>query len=186
MAKRFTDTTKWQLRWFRNLTPANKLFWHYLNDACDHAGFWNVDFGLASFQLSQPLDEEEVLEVFADKVTVLEQGDKWFIKDFVEFQYGELKPTNNTHKSVLKLLSKYSEGLGRGLAGAKDKDQDKAKDMVMEKAKEEDKTKHTSKPFKRCHLHNIDIWGPFERCPKCEAGEPYSFEIPKQRSDTVM
>jgi hypothetical protein len=38
MAKRLTDSNKWNDSWFTNLPMDIKLVWIYLLDACDHAG----------------------------------------------------------------------------------------------------------------------------------------------------
>ncbi len=177
MSKRFTDTDKWKQKWFRGLSLENKLFWHYLCDNCNHAGIWEVDFALASFQLGIDLDEQEVKRTFATKIDELDDGERWYINEFVEFQYGELKDNNHAHASVIKILSKHglngfshthpaSEGLAsppkENLLGHKDKDQDKAKDVVMEKDKEI--RKHPL-PTHYCKKHDYTHWEAF--CPKC-------------------
>jgi hypothetical protein len=141
MAKRFTDSDKWKRKWFRDLTPAHKLFWQYLADNCNHGGIWEVDFGLASFQIGVELDEDEINRIFGDRITVLDNGERWFINNFVDFQYGELKKNNNVHLSVAQILSKYglhpsNGGLSQPLASPSSGDKDKAKDMVKEKDKD--------------------------------------------------
>jgi len=168
MAKRFTNSGKWQTKWFRGLSPTNKLFWHYLNDSCNHAGIWEVDFGLASYQLGEELNEEETKKTFADKITVFDNGERWIINDFVEFQYGELQLTNNAHKSVMKILRKHGlEGLLRGWAGHKDKDQDQDQDKAKEvdKEKDKDKARVYSLPSQYCSKHDFKHSETF--CPKC-------------------
>ena len=129
MAKRFTDTGKWKKKWIRELNPDMKLFWFYLLDNCDHAGVWEVDIDLASFQIGVKLDEARILKVFNRKIVSFKDG-KWFIPKFIEYQYGELNESNRAHSSVIKILTKYGlyKGLARGLQGAKDKDKDKDKD----------------------------------------------------------
>ena len=40
MAKRFTDTMKWNEDWYLDLALVDKLFWIYICDNCDHAGIF--------------------------------------------------------------------------------------------------------------------------------------------------
>lgn len=134
MAKRMTDTAKWEDDWFLGLAPLDKLFWNYLCDKCDHAGIWKVNLRLASFYMGAEYAFD--LTRFAGRILDLENG-KWFIRGFVAFQYGELNDKNPAHKSVMKILEKEGipegalKGLTRGSVGPKDKDKekDKAKDL---------------------------------------------------------
>lgn len=130
MAKRYTDSDKWKKQWFRKLNPQHKAFWVYLTDNCNHAGVWDVDFELASFIVGCPLDEQEIRLAFQKQYTELNHGKKWLIKDFVNFQYGDLNPGNRVHASVIAILEKEGayKGLTRGLQAPKDKDKDKDKD----------------------------------------------------------
>jgi len=110
MAKRFTDTEKWKKKWIRNLSLEHKLFWMYLLDDCNHAGIWDVDMDVANIRLGTKLDEETILEEFSEKIASLDDGRKWFIPKFIEFQYdGELNPDNRAHASVIKHLK--SQGI---------------------------------------------------------------------------
>ena len=52
--------------------------------------------------------------------------DKWHIKGFIDFQYGELKDTINAHISVIKILTKY--GLYKGHTSPSQAPKDKEKD----------------------------------------------------------
>lgn len=172
--KRFTDTCKWMKPWFRNLTAHQKLFWSYLLDNCDHAGIWDVDLGLASFFIGVEIDDE-FLTPFAKQITQVNDGKQWFIRDFVEFQYGELKPTNKLHASVLKILEKYGIDssinnndspllapcmpLGSPGIGAKEKDKEKEKEK--EKVLSATNIKRAM-PLNRVHdcwLKGIEILG---------------------------
>jgi hypothetical protein len=131
MAKRLTDTEKWRKPWFRNLKPKHKCFWQYLIDNCNHAGVWEVDFNLASYFIGTKLEENELREVFKKQYVELDNGKRWFIRDFVEFQYGCLNPNNNLHKSVINTLEKsgVDEGLVCPTGGAIDKEEDKDKEI---------------------------------------------------------
>jgi hypothetical protein len=133
MAKRFSDTDKWKKPFIRSLQAPYKLLWLYILDDCDHAGVWQVDMEIANIKIGENLNTETALKQFGDKITVFDSGEKWFIKDFIDFQYGELNPKNRVHESVLSILKKYNlileiKHLTSPLQGAKDKDKDKDKD----------------------------------------------------------
>ncbi len=143
MAKRFTDTEKWKKKWLRQLSSEYKLFWVYLLDDCTHAGIWDVDMEIANIRLGLELEEEKVLDVFKDKILSIDNGNKWFVPGFIDFQYGDLNSGNRVHNSVISSLKKEGayKGLKHPLQGCKDKDKDKAKDKDKDKAKNKDKQK---------------------------------------------
>jgi hypothetical protein len=133
MAKRFTDTNKWRKEFIRGLQGAYKLLWLYILDECDHAGIWHVELDVAGLRIGYDLNPKATEAAFNDHIVVFDNGKKWFIPDFIEFQYGELNPENRAHKSVLDQLEKYKlKGHLRGLQGRKDKD----KEQEMDKDKE--------------------------------------------------
>lgn len=131
IAKRFTDSEKWKKGWFRKLNPVYKCLWVYICDNCNMAGIWDVDFELAEIFIGAKLEPQEIKEVFKKQYQELNSGSKWFIKDFISFQYGELIENNNFHKSVVALLKKAGvfEGLISPSRGA----------LVKEKVKDKDK-----------------------------------------------
>lgn len=140
MPKRFTDTDKYRKPFFRGLRGAYKLLWDYLYHNCDNAGIWIKDFEIAQTYIGSDMviSEEEALKFFGDRVTVFDDGAKWFLPSFIEFQYDctveQLNPKNNAHLSVIKKLKK--EGLISPSPGAQDKDKDKDKDPVLNNKKE--------------------------------------------------
>ena len=139
MAKRFIDTALFSKKWIRELDVDMKLFWIYLLTKCDHAGIWDVDIDLAAFQIGVELDETTILNTFNRKIVPFKDG-KWFIPKFIEYQYGELNENVNTHKSVIKLLTKYglfvdNQLLPNSLATVQDKDKDKVKDKKKDQIK---------------------------------------------------
>jgi hypothetical protein len=144
MANRFTDTGKWDKEWFRKLAPKYKVFWFYIVERCNHAGIWDVDFETASHFVGEILIREQTFELLQEHITILNGGKKWFIPDFIEYQYKvpmeQLNPENRVHQSVLLLLRKHNllpfKGLVSPIQGCKDKDKDKDKDMVKDKEKE--------------------------------------------------
>lgn len=105
MGKRFTDSDKWSDVWFRQLPPLAKLFWVFLLDKCDCAGFWKTDYELASFLVGKSIDES-ILAHFEGRIEKI-NGDKLWIVKFVDFQYGLLREEVSPHRPVVKILAKY-------------------------------------------------------------------------------
>lgn len=108
MAKRFTDTEKWKRDWYLNLTPTEKVFWSYLCDVCSPAGIWNVSWKSAEFHVGGKLDKRKIEETFAKQIVPIDSGRKWFLVDFVAFQYKHLNPNNPAHKGAIEELQRYS------------------------------------------------------------------------------
>jgi hypothetical protein len=133
MAKRFTDSEKWNHGWFRKLKPEMKCVWFFILDRCDHAGIYIHDIEAMCFNVGAEITTEEFETVFGDKLQKFD-SDKYHIKAFIEFQYGELSETNNAHKSVISKLKKLApqEPLKSPTSGAQDKeeDKDKVKDII--------------------------------------------------------
>ena len=140
MPKRYTDTDKWKKIWFRKLKNDHKVFWMYVLDQCDHAGIWEVDFELASY-FCKGIKESEIRKTFVKQYHEFDDGKRWFIKDFIEFQYRGLDESNRVHNSVITILKRH--GLYKVLISflheAKDKDIYKYQDKVKEKDKEKGK-----------------------------------------------
>lgn len=134
MAKRLTDTTKWDRKNFQDLSLKMKLVWFYLVDRCDHAGIWHVNLDLMSFQVGEKISIDDLRQEFGNKLVWLSDS-KVFIPDFIDFQYGKLNSANRMHKSVIEILEKEGayKALGSPLQGAKDKDKDKDKDKNKKK-----------------------------------------------------
>jgi hypothetical protein len=142
MAKRFTDTDKWKKPFIRGLQGAYKLLWFYICDDCDHAGIWHVDIEVAKIRTGQEINEEDAIKFFAEKIQVFDNGAKWFIPSFIEFQYPSgLSPANKAHGGVLKILEKYDllkkefKPLTSPLQGDKDMDKDKEEGNGLGKGK---------------------------------------------------
>jgi hypothetical protein len=144
MAKRFTDTEKWKKPFIRNLSAPYKLLWLYICDDCDHAGIWQVDIDVARIRIGEQITECEALKFFGDKVVRIDEGNKWYIPSFIDFQYPSgLNPDNKAHGGIIKVLQKYNlidaefKPLVSTLYGAMDmdKEMDKDKDKVMVKKK---------------------------------------------------
>lgn len=157
MAKRFTDTNKYKKPFIRGLKGAYKLLWDYLYHDCDHAGIWIVDFEIAQLYIGSDMQisKPEALKYFnSDEIRIIEvdNGSRWFIPSFIDFQYGTLNEFNRAHKSIISILNKYElykhKPLTSPLQGRKDMDMDM--DKEMDKEKEE---KGSFKTFENTELH---------------------------------
>ena len=109
MAKRFTDTMKWEEDWYLDLSLTQKLFWIYICDNCNHAGIFRPNKRLFEMLIGDKINLEKFLaQVNEDKlrISILANG-RWYITGFIEFQYGSnLNANNRVHKSILKLLKR--------------------------------------------------------------------------------
>ena len=108
MAKRFTETMKWNEDWYLDLSLADKLFWIYVCDNCDHAGIFKPNKRMFELLIGHEINVESFLDnvnLNKPRICVLGNG-RWFLTGFIEFQYGnKLNPNNRVHKSILKLLN---------------------------------------------------------------------------------
>jgi hypothetical protein len=132
MAKRFTDTDKWKKDFIKSLPIEYKCFWFFILDDCDHAGIWHVDFEIAEMRLGIKLSQQKARGFFGERVVEFDNSKKWFIPDFIHFQYGEFTEKNKLYKTVTSVLKKYNlmEHLSP-INGVKE--QDKEKDQEKEK-----------------------------------------------------
>ncbi len=109
MGKRFTDSDKWKKPFIRNLSVEHKLLWFYILDDCDVAGLWEVDIDVAEIKIGFKIDKKNALLAFENKIIEIDNGSKWFIPSFLEFQYGsQLSKANNIFRSIEKVLDKYN------------------------------------------------------------------------------
>jgi len=132
MPKRFTDTDKWKKPFIRSLPTPYKLLWFYILDDCNHAGIWEVDIEVAEIRTGEKFTEKLAIEIFGDRVQKIADS-KWFLPDFISFQYGELNEKNRVHFSIIQILNKYKiKPLTSPLQGVKDKEQDKDKEKEKE------------------------------------------------------
>lgn len=125
----------------RGLEAPYKALWIYLLCECDHAGVWVVELDVAQIRMGLKLDPEKVIEKMGGAVVPVDGGSKWYLPDFVSFQYGKLNPANRVHASVLDRLSSLgidpeNKPLTSPLKGAKDKDKDKDTQKEKERAHE--------------------------------------------------
>lgn len=86
--KIFTDSCKWDDKWFRSQSPQSKLIYLYICDVSDHAGVWEFDGDLLRLHLKVDWSDEKIESLMVDlkpKVNTLPNG-KYFIKNYITFQ----------------------------------------------------------------------------------------------------
>ena len=110
MVKRFTDTDKFNDKWYRSLSPKQKCIWEYMLATCDIAGFFEIDYENMSFHIGANVTRDD-FEKFKGKVQFLTK-ELIFIPNFVLFQQkinslNELNPKNNCHKGIIDILNKH-------------------------------------------------------------------------------
>jgi len=106
MAKRFTDTRKWEDPWYQDLSPEMKCVWGFILDHCDNAGVWVVNTKLMCFQIGVKVSLEKIKSVFGNRLNEFADGKIWVPK-FIEFQYGKLSESCLPHKKVFELLKAH-------------------------------------------------------------------------------
>lgn len=130
------DTSFFRKQSVRAMKAPYKALFIYLLCECDHAGIWDVEMDVAEARLGMKLDQEKAVSELGGAVVEVAPG-KWYLVDFVEFQYGALNPLNRVHASVLSRLTSLgidpeNKPLTSPLQGAKDMDKDKDKDTELE------------------------------------------------------
>lgn len=151
--KRFTDAEKWKDSFFEQLSKDYKLAWLYLLDDCDNAGLWNKSIKRLNFHCDTNFTEEEILRVFEKRLQPI-TNDKWFIKKFMDFQYG-LNWLTSSNKAVVSAKTKL-ESIGvliqdnnknytlsipyeYPIDTSKDQDKDKVKGKYIDQETDQDK-----------------------------------------------
>lgn len=150
MAKRFTDTTKWNEDWFLDLPIQHKLFWIYICDNCDYAGVYKPNKKLFEFCVGYDIDDKVFLESVnkeKKRIKVLNNG-RWYLLGFIEFQYGKkLNPDSRVHNNIIKILNANNIKSGFSLEGFKKKSQPRTIQEVTQYFKEKGSNKREGERF---------------------------------------
>lgn len=106
MPKRFTETEKWDRPWFRNLPVEYKALWIYICDTCNPGGVWYVDMEKANFMIGAKIEKEKAAKTLSKQIEIIDDGSRWHVKSFIEFQYGckpeNLSPSSSVHRGAIK------------------------------------------------------------------------------------
>jgi hypothetical protein len=156
MAKRYTDSEKWQDNWFTDLTNDQKIIWIYLLDHCDNAGLWKININNLNYFCSTNLSVGELLSIFNKRLTQI-NVDVCLINKFCVYQYG-LDFLNSKNKAVESAINKlilvglvkkidekytlsipYQYSIDTPKDKEEDKEEDKVKFQDIDKDKVQDK-----------------------------------------------
>lgn len=109
MAKRYTETTKWDDPWFRKLSPKMKCVWTFLTDNCDWGGFWKVDLEALIFYIGGTFTAAEILKSMGSRIHAFKhkEEDIWLLPTFIPFQIEIPKKNCPAHKPVFQAIEKY-------------------------------------------------------------------------------
>ena len=139
MAKRLTDSDKWNDDWYISLDNDYRIIWQWLLDNCNHAGICKRSIKLLNMMCNTNISEEEMVKNMDGRVISIDNN--WFIPKFLKFQYTGLHSNKPVIVSVVKELEKYGydklipECFGNDYVIIKDKDKDKDKDNTQKQNK---------------------------------------------------
>lgn len=110
MAKRFIEQNFFKDPFVRGLPSPLRGFYIYLILECNNGGLWDVEIDVARLRCGIPdsITDEQIIDCFSDKIIQLDNGQKWFIKNFLKVQHkGEMNIKNKAHKNFISELQKY-------------------------------------------------------------------------------
>lgn len=161
MAKRFIDSSMFDKDWFLDLPSKYKILWIYIISKCDVAGVFDPSLKQASRTLGEVYDYDETLSAMQKQIE--EINGKWFVKDFIRFQYGShvspkmVKPINDSLSNVNLSIQEYaSKQRNYTVYETTDTPKDKDKDKDIDKEKDKDKDKDTAIDIEQTLLRE---WG---------------------------
>jgi len=156
MAKRFTDSEKWEDPFFSNLTNDEKVIWFYMLDHCDNAGILKINIKNINYFCSTNITVEDLFTKFKGRITRI-TDDTCIINKFCTFQYGPdfLTSTNKAVISAIKKLTElgiiqkidgtYTLSIGYQYPLDTPKEKEKEEEQVKEEVKEEVKVDEINK-----------------------------------------
>lgn len=102
MAKRFTDTDKWDDDWFLDLPPHMKCVWEYLRDKCDGGtGLIKISFKKMSLLIGVEISRSEFDSFLGTRVHWVNHEVVW-IPGFLLAQFKRLSARNKAHVNMAR------------------------------------------------------------------------------------
>lgn len=93
------------------------MLWAYIWETANCAGIWEPNLAEAALIAGVPINENEIKKTFGKYILVLPDG-AWYIKNFIEFQYGtkieNMNPESMVHAAVMRTAK--GRGIDRGRA----------------------------------------------------------------------
>lgn len=105
MAKRLTDTEKWNDDWYVSLDNDYRIIWQWLLDNCNHAGICKNSIGILNMMCRTSITEKELIKKMEGRLVVVDN--LWFIPKFLKFQYASLNSNRPVIISVVKEIIKH-------------------------------------------------------------------------------
>lgn len=109
MAKRFTDTDKWDDDWFLGLPPEMKCVWEYLRDTCDGVGIKKISLNKISALVGAKISKENLNQFFESRIHWVNHETVW-VHGFIKAQYKRLSPNSNAHVNIAKKAIELVDG----------------------------------------------------------------------------
>ena len=111
--RRHIDVAIFESPWVSELDSGWKMFWIWCLLRADRAGFIKPNVKAAAYWLGIELDADKAEEKMTKQIQVYEDG-YWRIKDYVDFQSGDLMDLSvksGSHKNIMGILDyHYSKG----------------------------------------------------------------------------
>lgn len=143
MAKRFTDTNKWEDPWYMDLSPEFRSAFEYVLDKCSNIGLWKPNKRLCEFCIGFKVDWDAFAAALGkERLAVLDNGDWWLLK-FIDFQHGVLDEDSKSKPimAYIRELKKhnlwidYQKGMdtlkGKGKGNGKGRGEGKGKGIEL-------------------------------------------------------
>ena len=136
MAKRFIDTEIFDKTAFNKASMKIKLLTIFVFAKADCVGVFKMAMPLVSVYIGEPISEGDILSIPMD-IEKIKDGVYW-LKNFCDFQYGELTWSCKPHRKYIDLLKKHglservSKGFRKGLETLQEQEQEQEKEKEEE------------------------------------------------------
>lgn len=151
MAKRFSDTDKWEDPFFADLPDKYKLTYLLLLDRCDPVGVWKVNKRYVNFLIGD-IDWDAFISYMGDRIHQISE-DKWWLTKFCDFQYGTLSEDSGSKPIIshVNTLKKHNLWIlyTKGIHTLKEKEKEKVKEKEKHKYGEYKNVKLTDEQYKK-------------------------------------